>query len=238
MDPRSEELPTDPVRLKAFARFFKGYMGVSSFVVAALPIPVTAFGALPTFADHKGILSTYTSMFCFLVLGFIFYVRHELARWMFSEQLRWSVGAETDSRVPWWSRSLRAAKPWLVAAAPLVLILMTLNLAFLYHADLDRAVIKLVPLLCKEGKCPDRETILKQSHLAIPEGSLLMFRYVVMFVCAESAFILMAIREYLQDLLKVSELQAITGHREPEPGYAASKDGETAERAPATVHAE
>ena len=127
----SEILPTDPRRVKAFASFFKNYMSVSSLIVAAVPIPVTAFNALPTFADHRAPLATYTSLFCFLALGFTFYLRHTLARWMF---------------------------PQLVAAS----------------ADL-------LPL------------------------------YIGMFVCAEAAFILMATREYVQDLLLLSDLEVIHG---------------------------
>ena len=80
-----EHLPADPRRIQAFARFFKNYMSVSSFVVAALPIPITSLGLIPTFADHRTLLATYTSLFCFLLLGFVFYVRHTLARWMFPE---------------------------------------------------------------------------------------------------------------------------------------------------------
>src|SRR5438046_1398210 len=87
-------LPTDPRRVRAFASFFKNYMSISSVIVAALPIPVTAFGALPTFADQKAILSTYTSLFCFLVLGFIFYVRHGLAHWMFPTPTAVKIGPD------------------------------------------------------------------------------------------------------------------------------------------------
>lgn len=70
MPTRDENLPTDPQRVRAFASFFKNYMSFSSIIVAALPIPVTALGALPTFADHRSSLSTYTPLFCFLALGF------------------------------------------------------------------------------------------------------------------------------------------------------------------------
>ena len=38
---------------------------ISTVVVAALPIPVTAFGALPTFADQKTVLATYHFSFLF-----------------------------------------------------------------------------------------------------------------------------------------------------------------------------
>jgi len=56
----------DPKRVRAFASFFKRYMSVSTLVVAALPIPVTALGAIPTFKAHTKLLSVYTPLFCFL----------------------------------------------------------------------------------------------------------------------------------------------------------------------------
>lgn len=77
--------PKDPTRVKNFARFFKGYMNIWSIVTASLPIPLTAVGAIPTFKVQTWTLSTYSSLFCFLVLGFIFYSRHQLARFMFPE---------------------------------------------------------------------------------------------------------------------------------------------------------
>jgi hypothetical protein len=63
-------------------RVFKSYMSVSSLVVAALPIPLAATGTIPVFAEQKGIFAACSSLLCFLVLGFIFYMRHALASWM------------------------------------------------------------------------------------------------------------------------------------------------------------
>ncbi len=39
--------PMEPVRIKGFATYFKGYMGVGSIVTAALPIPVTSLELIP-----------------------------------------------------------------------------------------------------------------------------------------------------------------------------------------------
>ena len=64
-------------RVRSFASFFKNYMGLSSIIVAALPIPVTRFDLIPiASADQKGYLSVYTSLFCFLMFAYIFYSRH------------------------------------------------------------------------------------------------------------------------------------------------------------------
>jgi hypothetical protein len=82
------EPPKRPERVRAFARFFKNYMSISALVVASLPIPVTALKLIPTFKGQTGILSVYTPLFYFLTLGFIFYIRHFLAKAMFSDFLK------------------------------------------------------------------------------------------------------------------------------------------------------
>lgn|SRR5262245_15616581 len=87
-----EPEPTEPRRVKAFARFFKSYMSIWAIVVAALPIPVTLAGTIPTYAAQKGILATYTPLFCVLLLGFIFYARHSLARIMFGREFLLGIG--------------------------------------------------------------------------------------------------------------------------------------------------
>ena len=79
----SDHTPIEPQRVKRFAHFFKRYMSISSVVTAALPIPITAFNLIPTFSVHTKILSVYTPLFCFLLLGYVFYMRHQLARYMF-----------------------------------------------------------------------------------------------------------------------------------------------------------
>src|SRR5271169_2305594 len=75
--------PHEPVRFAAFAQFFKAYMGTASIVTASLPIPVAAFHLIPTYAAQEKFLSTYTSLFCFLMLAYLFYIRHALGRAMF-----------------------------------------------------------------------------------------------------------------------------------------------------------
>jgi hypothetical protein len=77
--------PSEPTRVKTFANFFKNYMSISAVVAAALPIPVTSFHLIPTYHAQTSLLATYTSLFCFLLLGLIFYSRHTLARVMFPE---------------------------------------------------------------------------------------------------------------------------------------------------------
>lgn len=195
-----EALPTDPRRVRAFASFFKNYMSVSSVVVAALPIPVTSMGALPTFADERLVLSTYTSLFCFLTLGFLFYMRHSFARGMFP-----------DFAVLYRSkRSTRGSTfiSIILRILPLLLIFASAGLAIAYHEGLDRAVLDLA-----DTTAISRRDILAASHLYLPFAFWLRATYIGMFVCAEAAFILMAIREYLQDLLTLSDREVIQGER-------------------------
>ena len=75
--------PQEPARFTAFAQFFKAYMGTASIITASLPIPVAAFHLIPTYDAQAKFLSTYTSMFCFLMLAYFFYIRHWLGRLMF-----------------------------------------------------------------------------------------------------------------------------------------------------------
>lgn len=238
--PHSETLPTDPRRVKAFASFFKNYMSVSSLIVAALPVPVTAFGALPTFADHKAPLATYTSLFCFLALGFIFYLRHSLARWMFPQpvaQAGSGLGGSEEAAGRH-AEATRAARLQAIRATgigilPLLLILASAYLVYRYHSELGQAVADMARQMATpkgdpKTVCADLspgqmmvlcnvlspKEILARSYPGIQQlGATLMPLYIGMFVCAEAAFILMATREYVQDLLLLSDIEVIRGRR-------------------------
>jgi hypothetical protein len=58
------------------------------------------------------------------------------------------------------------------------------------------------------------EVLQKLESWQIPLGHRLMLLYLGIFIFAESAFIVMALKEYLQDLVKLSELELITGYSE------------------------
>lgn len=181
-------VPTEPKRIQAFARFFKSYMSVSSVVTASLPIPVTAMQLIPTYAAQTRFLSTYTSLFCFLLLAFLFYSRHALARAMF-----------------------RKRGSGLIAVAPLVLIVASLSVVFAYHATLDASVREAQAIYLQKGiGVYSTQAILAQTDpLEIPRATTLIGLHMAMFLAAECAFILMALREYLQDLLGLDEVQLI-----------------------------
>lgn len=130
-----EGLPTNPKRIKAFATFFKNYMSLSSLVVAALPIPVTSFSLIPTFKEQTRYFSVYTSLFCFLVLAYVFYSRHTLARLMFRQTLE-IVGKPT-----------KRISSFCVNSLPPMFIVLSLICVYGYHGILSTEINKIRPLL-------------------------------------------------------------------------------------------
>ena len=184
-----EAVPHEPVRFAAFAQFFKAYMGTASVVTASLPIPLAAFHLIPTYAAQEKFLSTYTSLFCFLMLGYLFYIRHWLGRLMFY--------TKADGHV-----RLRAFVSWV----PLLLILASLSLVFLYHYYLMQSLTA----FSERGVMNATTDLLKAAdYREIPDSLQLTVCYLGMFLTAEAAFILMALREYLQDVLHIQDASLI-----------------------------
>ena len=174
-----------PARFAAFAQFFKAYMGTASVVTASLPIPVAALHLIPTYAAQEKFLSTYTSLFCFLMLGYLFYIRHWLGRLMFSTRADGHVG-------------FRA----FLAFVPLGLIVASLGLVAGYHHFLMESLL----VFTQQGVMSSTTDILKSvDYREIPDSLQLTVCYLGMFLTAEAAFILMALREYLQDVLKIDD---------------------------------
>ena len=120
-EPAKNQAP-EPSRVRQFLTFFKNYMSLSSLVVAALPIPVTMLGFIPTYAAQTKLLSVYTSLFCFLLLGFVFYSRRSLANHFFPRG---------DSRP---IKGFRAG--------PLPFILLSVGLLFTYQYLLQQSATK------------------------------------------------------------------------------------------------
>src|SRR5260370_24487302 len=137
----SEHPPIVETRIKAFATFFKSYMSVSAIVTAALPIPITKLRLIPMYKSQATLYSTYTSLFCFLVLGFVFYSRHSIARWMFPEELeRVQAIYRKGSLKEGETEAVPIRKHWghrLTALLPLILIVLSLFFAFFYTHVLD-----------------------------------------------------------------------------------------------------
>jgi hypothetical protein len=168
-------------RLAGFANFFKGYMSISTIVAASIPIPVASWKLIPIYAQQRGFLTVYASLFCFLLLAFVFSIRHRLAAPMFT---RGKMGA-------------------VIAALPFVFILLTLASIVTYHVLIQQSIEELREL--GYSKIPMNTLLDQMDGTQIPYAIELAACYLGIFIFAESAFVLMAIREYLQDLLHLDE---------------------------------
>jgi len=226
---RSPTAP-EPKRVQQFAHFFKRYMSVSSVVAAALPIPVTATGLIPIFDSQAKYLSTYTSMLCFLSLGFFFYSRHSLADRMFPDLIGMRRRAASHYRFEGRvkpnlvvlilervakvvSSILSTISSAFVPFLPLLLILSTLTFVYLYHHQLGDSIY-----ILRGHKIYGTTTdqILATAPIdLIPGGLYLSMYYIGIFLSAESAFIVMALKEYVQDLVGLSDTAILTGEGLP-----------------------
>jgi hypothetical protein len=266
--------PTEATRAKHFAAFFKTYMSISTVVVASLPIPVASLHLVKTYSAQTKLFSVYTSLFCFLILGFIFFSRHALGRVLFVN--------ETGGKR-------------FVSSLPLLLIFGSIVMMFLYQSllsdsltvakargqaiaeggemssaylyDLEHADSEDAELALSSGFLSDRDIFVSSEpstldalavavatrhkmhqwdtatgqaaqdfyshHIptvayvgnlnsaapdplnvsleAIPWGIRLTAYYLGIFAFAEAAFVLMALKEYLLDLLHLSDISLITG---------------------------
>jgi len=135
-------------------------------------------------------MNTYTSMFCFLVFAYVFYSRHTFARCMFAR------------------RGQHFAVRFWVSVLPLLFICCSIGCAIEYHRELGEA---LDALAAAGARLPSSALLSKIDAREIPGSGRLIVVYLGMFVFAESAFVLMAIREYLQDALKLEERDLIFG---------------------------
>ncbi|HTP07973.1 MAG TPA: hypothetical protein VMP08_06965, partial [Anaerolineae bacterium] len=84
-----ETKSTDPegTQIAGFAAFFKSYGIGLSLIVATLPIVISAFDLIPVFAATKNSLTIVTSFTSYLLVGFIFSLRHRLGRIYFGGHL-------------------------------------------------------------------------------------------------------------------------------------------------------
>lgn len=184
--PASTSKSARPLRIKLFANFFKSYMSVSTIVAAAIPIPVASWNLIPIYTQQRKFLTVYTSLFCFLLLAFVFSIRHRLACRMFGPGV--------------WSG--------LISTLPFLFILSTLGCILEYHALLGQSIEELRSL----GLVASTSDLLaKVDANEIPHGLALCGFYLGIFLSAEAAFVLMAIREYLQDVLRINERELLQG---------------------------
>jgi hypothetical protein len=231
--------PTEPGRLHAFARFFKSYMSVWALITAALPIPATLAGFIPTYAAHTKPLSVYTSLFCFLLLALIFYFRHSLAGHFFPRRdLRKRPTLSIATALP-------AGLIILCAMSVLgyqVLLSSSVSEIANHNMSVARAMAQIQTMqIPTPGNLSGIVTTAKEAYekelealggpdlrstpeiladtdlIGVPYGEMLIVLYLLTFLFAEGAFILMAMREYLQDILGLSDKQLIEIETTPLP---------------------
>ena len=188
-DQANRPAPENTLRIHAFARFFKNYMSVSTIVAASIPIPVASWKLIPTFAQQRGFLTVYASLFCFLILAFVFSMRHRLGRQMF------------------FNGSFSLTIAWL----PSIFIVLTLASIIAYHSVLQSSVQQLRALGLDASTA---DLLNRMDSTEIPNALALAASYLGIFAFAEAAFVLMAIREYLQDLLRLDEGSLLRGKAE------------------------
>jgi hypothetical protein len=186
-------------RMSKFASFFRGYMGSAPIIAAALPIPVTAGKIIPTYQEHTGFLTAYCSMFCFLIVAFIFYRRHRIGAYLCPEK---------------WGKRSRIIGRFTVAWLPLIFIILTAVSIISYHIALYTSLdAQSFPLNSKFS-----EMLANGTLRTVPFDLQMRYflSYFGIFVFSTAAFSLMAMREYMQTELGLSEIELVDRVGDPE----------------------
>ena len=191
-----------PQRMARFADFFRGYMGSAPMIAAALPIPVTAGKIIPTYAEHTSFLTAYTSMLCFLVVAFVFYRRHRIGTYMLPAT---------------WGKSSRIRGRFILSWTPMLCIIATVVSIIMYHYSLDVSLAKQTGDYASEQDA-HIEWLLDTGTL---RGWSWVFQatffgsYFGIFIFSTLAFSLMAVREYMQTVLELSDKDLVQKSGDP-----------------------
>jgi hypothetical protein len=201
-NPATEVQPTVESRLHAFAAAFKGYMAVMPLVIAALAPLLTFLKALPTYESQRTTLASLSGILGFLLLAWLFYIRRTLA-----------LGSLV--------RGFRA----LINTLPLLLIVGTVaSFIGYFHvlgvsttAALEQANKKQWTYVVKDQKFgfETGSDVLKHwDDRPVTHAVWLQLLYLAIFLSAECAFVMMALREYINDTRHVSELEWMFGKQD------------------------
>jgi hypothetical protein len=191
-------------RLQVFAGAFKGYMGVMPLVTAALAPLLTFLKAIPTYESQRTTLATLSGILGFLILAWLFYVRRTIA-----------LG------------SLVRGFRFLINMIPFLLIVGTVASFIGYFQILGVSTGAALELAAKnqwtyveKDKASEFKTgsdVLRHwDDRPIPHSASIQLLYLAIFLCAECAFVLMALREYINDIRHVSELEWMFGKQDAE----------------------
>lgn len=183
--------------MNKFAGFLKAYMGTAPAVVAAITIPVTAFGVIPVLDFQKNILTVYSSLFSFFVVAIIFYRRHRIASYMLPGE---------------WEKRSRLVGRFMMSWLPVICFAVSALAAICYYAQLTGLVTRMA------GPEMSLDAALKAIRLksvTVEMQTTLLVLYVLIFMAASTGFALMAIREYMQGELGLSETQLVKNVKDP-----------------------
>jgi hypothetical protein len=160
----------------------RNFTGLWFTLLAALPEVATEFGLIPVYESQRRMLPACTSFFCFLGFACIFSLRHGLARAMFGQRLLTTA----DSTHARHRISIDYLSPCLILAS------LGAAATYLWVFESGRGL-------------PTFPALPRSSADAV----VLALSFVAMFLFAEAAFAIMAVREYLQDMLGLSDAAVI-----------------------------
>jgi hypothetical protein len=162
----------------------RNFTGLWCILLAAVPVAATEFGLIPIYESQRRMLPACASFFCFLGFVYIFSLRHALARAIFGARV-----LRPNSHSPHVRHRIS------INHLPACLILASLGAAatYLFAFESGRGL-------------PTFPALPRSSADAV----MLAVSFVAMFLLAEAAFAIMAVREYLQDVLGLSDAAVIT----------------------------
>ena len=163
----------------------RNYTAMWCIVLAVLPFAATEFGLIPVYESQRRILPASASFFCILGFVYVFSLRHGLAGAMFGTRFTRSDGDSTHGR-----------HGFSINYLPAGLILASLGAAAAYLSAYESG-----------RELPAFPALPRSSADAV----VLALSFVAIFLLAETAFALMAVREYLQDVLGLTDAAIIAG---------------------------
>jgi hypothetical protein len=189
-------------RLRIFANAFKGYMGVMPLVAAALAPLLTFLKAVPTYESQRTTLATLSGVLGFLLLAWIFYVRRTIALGSLVRGFRFVMNMIPFLLIVGTVASFIGYFQILGASTSSALELA--NQEHWTYVENDK------PLEFKTGS----DVLRHWDDRPIPHSAFLQLLYLAIFLSAEGAFVLMALREYINDTRHVSELEWMFGKQD------------------------
>jgi hypothetical protein len=150
-------------------------MGAWPVLLACLIGPLSGYlGLLPVYADHKNILSAATSLYGVAIAAALFSYRPAVRR-----------ARRKDPAVWRW--------------APLVLLAASAVCLFLYLETVQRSIVEKreeIRGFVPAEQLRSEEILARTDWTNIPSGMQLTAIYLTVFFCAETALVLLALREY------------------------------------------